>query len=132
MGIITLLIELFRNLNIVLPKLFDLIAFIQEYYVAKYKRESDAAQASIDAQVLATQTQAHKEQANLKAFMLGVDTLKKDKYDDILKWIINHQEELILKDLSAIDTDLVNNILFSSSNSSEFKALSIVKALYDK
>lgn len=129
MGIVTLLTAMFTNFNIVLPELLKLIATLRAYYIARDEREKAANQASIDSQILAATTQAKKEQANLKAFEYLLDAAWRIKYENLIENIRNGDEYLILKDLNGEDSEAVNNILFDSKSSIEYKASLVVKLL---
>ncbi len=131
-GWLTAIAEVFKTLNVLLPRLFSLLDFILSYYQARAKREADAEKASIDAQLLAQETQARREQSNLKAFLYGLEELWKDKYQDILGWLKSHQEDLILRGLSDSDTTAVNSIMFDTNSSAEYKAAQIVRILRAK
>jgi len=130
MNIITLIIEIFKFINMLLPELINLIKVLVGKHLAAEKRIADAEAARIASELKAQTEQARKEQANLKAFQFLLKEVWRDRHDRILNFIKLGQEENVLILTEQVDNDEVDNVLFHSDNlSPEIKALRIIEIM---
>ena len=132
MGIIALITELLKGWNLALPELIALIKEWRAYLLAADQRVKDAISAQVTAELTAQANQTRKEQANQRAFLLGLDTAWKDRFNRILACINESREADVLIMVEVVDNELVDNILFHSELDNEYKARKIIQVMKDR
>jgi hypothetical protein len=70
-----------------------------------------------------------REEANLKAFDAIIEAAWKIRYDDILGMIKSNDHAAVLKVTRLVDNEKVDQILFMTDSSPEYKAMKIVNIM---
>lgn len=129
MGIITLITEILKALNIALPEFISFIKEIRAYISASEQRQKDAVTALVAAELKAQSEQARKEQANQRAFLLVIEEAWKTRFNQVLACLLESREEDVLVMVDVVDNELVDDILFHSDLDPEYKARKIVQIM---
>jgi hypothetical protein len=129
MGIITLITEIIKSLNLALPEIISLIKDCRAYLAAVEQRQKDAISAQVTAELKAQAEQNRKEQANQRAFLLVIEEAWKIRFNQVLACLLEDRETDILVMVEEVDNVLIDNILFHSDLDPEYKARKIVQIM---
>ena len=126
MGIVALITEFLKLLNLGLPRFFAYCDARTAKIERQEKRETDAIKAQVDAELKAQENQSKKEAANQTAFLLVIDESWKIRYEQILSALNAENPSDVLVMSSQVDNEAINLILFNSEEMNEYKARKIV------
>ena len=119
---------LVQLMQVILPLINDL----REYIIARNKRLTDSVADELAAKKKASDEQAIKESANLLASHKILEESWKIRYNQILKFIQDGQYEQVLIVRQEVDNPQVDDILFNTSMSPEYRALKIIQLMRQK
>ncbi len=132
MGIITLITEILKAINVALPELISLIKEWRAYFSAIEQRQKDAISAQVTAELKAQAEQSRKEKANQDAFLLVVEEAWKIRFNQVLACLLENRERDVLVMVESVDNALIDNILFHSDLNPEYKARKIVQIMRER
>lgn len=107
----------------------SVISFVVDYFTLKNRRMREQILNERELEKKAQEDQVRKETANVAAFKSIEEEAWRIRYDSIVEKIKADDYESVLKIVDSYDTESVDNILFDSSKSPEYRAMKIVKRM---
>lgn len=129
MGILEIVGQILKLLNLILPEIFKLIQRANERAEAEAKRLADAMAAEAEAKALSAQRESLCSEQNLLAFKLAKETIWLDRYDMVLKHLAAKEYPAILLMVKPVSRPAANNILFYSDKEDIYRAHDIVELM---
>jgi len=106
-----------------------LIKYVVDYFTLKNRRIRERILNEREIEKKALEDQQRKETANVAAFKSIEDSAWQIRYESLVDKIKNERFDEVLKIIDSYDNDVIDNILFDSTKSPEYRAMKIVKRM---